>query len=153
MAKKPSYIRAPRRVAKLDPKGRELPSSVPMAPPIGFNRQPSLSDRIREMVKSEKLAQEMANEGKETFEEADDFDVDDEFDPQTPYEEVFEPDPVDNYSDPGLQALHKLLDERLPPQSDASEVPPALPRQREVPEGDDNAPNPPPSGRRFFSRQ
>lgn len=63
-----------------------------MAPPVGFKPAPSLADQIREMVRSERLAREAAEGGFETFEEADDFDVGDDFDPRTPYEESFDPE-------------------------------------------------------------
>jgi len=80
----------------LDEQGYERPSGIPLAPPIGYIQQPTLAERIREMVKSAKLAQEVADAGAETFEEADDFDVGDDFDPTSPYEEMFE-----GYYDPG----------------------------------------------------
>lgn len=71
--------------------GREIPDPVPLAPPVGWKKQPSLAEQIREMVRSEKLAQEAAAAGYETFEEADDFDIpDDPVDPTTPYERTFE---------------------------------------------------------------
>lgn len=66
--------------------GFEIPDPTPMAPPIGYKRQPSLAEQIREMVRSEKLAQEAAAAGAETFEEADDFDVEDDEFPASPYE-------------------------------------------------------------------
>lgn len=78
---------------RLNEKGQEIPDPTPMAPPVGFKRQPSLSEQIRQMILSEKLRQEAEEMGYETFEEADDFDVDDDFDPSTPYEEVFDPQP------------------------------------------------------------
>lgn len=43
------------------------------------------------MVVSEKLRMEALAAGQETFEEADDFDVDDDFDPTSPYEVNFDP--------------------------------------------------------------
>jgi len=51
---------------------------------------PEVKEQIREMVRSEKLKQEVAAQGYETFEEADDFEVGDDFDPKSPYEENFE---------------------------------------------------------------
>lgn len=81
-------------MTKLDDKGREILDSTPMQPPVGYKRQPSLAETIREMVRSERLAQELAASGHETFEEADDFDVDDEYDPTSPWEEHFDPTPI-----------------------------------------------------------
>lgn len=74
-----------------DDRGREIPSPLPMAPPVGFVRQPSLSEQIRAMVRSEKLRQEAEAAGAETFEEADDFDIGDDFEPSSPYEANFDP--------------------------------------------------------------
>lgn len=71
--------------------GRERVSSIPVAPPVGYERVPSMFDHMRTMIKSEMLRQAMGGDGMESFEEADDFDVDDDdlqF-PQSPYETVF----------------------------------------------------------------
>lgn len=77
----------------LDTKRREKPDPLPMQPPIGYKKTPSLSEQIRDMIRSEKLAQDLAAQGVETFEEADDFDIpDDPVDPSTPYEADFEGD-------------------------------------------------------------
>lgn len=78
--------------AELDEKGREVVSSVPMAPPVGYKKEPSVTDRLRAMVRSELLRREVEAQGGETFDEADDFDIpDDPVDPSTPYEENFDP--------------------------------------------------------------
>lgn len=69
----------------------EITDPTPIAPPVGFKRSPSLAEQIREMVRSERLAAEVAAAGAETFEEADDFEVpDDPMDPITPYEADFD---------------------------------------------------------------
>lgn len=68
----------------------EQPDPTPMAPPLGFKRRPSLADQIREMVRNERLQRELDEAGYETFEEADDFDVGDDFDPTSAYEEHFD---------------------------------------------------------------
>lgn len=77
----------------MDDQGREVPDPIPLEPPVGYFRQPSLAEQIREMVRSEKLRLEAEAAGYESFEEADDFDVedDDSFDPSTPYENDFDP--------------------------------------------------------------
>ena len=75
--------------------GSEIPDSTPMEPPLGFVETVPLSQQIRDMVRSERLAQEAEAAGFETFEEADDFDVGDDLDlPNTPYEQEFDPTPV-----------------------------------------------------------
>lgn len=76
--------------------GREYPDPVPMAPPVGYDAPPDIMQMIRSMVKSEQLRQRLEEEGFETFEEADDFELeDDPLDALTPYEKIFEvPTPV-----------------------------------------------------------
>lgn len=71
--------------------GREYGDDTPIAPPIGYKRQPTMVEHIRRMVRDERLAQELAAQGHETFEEADDFDIGDDYDPSTPYENDFDP--------------------------------------------------------------
>src|ERR1700741_3704528 len=79
---------------RLDKAGRELPDPRPIRPPIGFIKQPPLHELIRQMVRSEVLAREAGEQDLGSFEEEDDFDVDDEYDPTSPWEENFEPHPV-----------------------------------------------------------
>lgn len=76
----------------LDRDGHEQPDPTPMAPPIGYNPQPSLRDQIRDMVRSEKLRLEAEAAGAETFEESNDFDVGDGTDNPTASYEVDEGD-------------------------------------------------------------
>lgn len=76
----------------LDENYQEHPDDTQIAPPVGFNPQPSLAETIRNMVRSERLRQELEGQDMETFEEADDFDVGDDYDPTTPYENDFDPD-------------------------------------------------------------
>jgi len=90
------------RGERLDEHGKEIVSPLPMQPPLGYKRQDPLAIRIREMIIGEKLRQAAIDAGMETFEEADDFDVDDDFDPSTPYENDF---------DPPLKELKKELEE------------------------------------------
>lgn len=78
----------------LNKDGHEVPNPVPVAPPVGFVRAPSMVDHLRQMVRSELLRREVMAQGMETFEEADDFELDDDpVDPHTPYEAVFDPPP------------------------------------------------------------
>lgn len=70
----------------------ETPDPTPVAMPAGFKRPETLEERIRRLVRSERFAAEMEAAGFETFDEADDFDVeDDRPDPATPYELHFDP--------------------------------------------------------------
>lgn len=67
-------------------------SGGPLVAAVMIAQRDNLGERVRALIRSEKLALEAASAGYESFEEADDFDIpdDDTFDPQTPYEEVFE---------------------------------------------------------------
>lgn len=79
---------------RLNALGQELPSPVPVAPPIGWKKTPSLTEQIRAMVRSEALRMAAEAAGAESFEEADDFDVEDDPSPASPYEEwepIFDP--------------------------------------------------------------
>lgn len=68
----------------------EYPDPVPMQPPVGYQPEPSITELIRMFVRRE-LSQQVADEY-DTFEEAEDFDIeDDPADPLTPYEKVFDP--------------------------------------------------------------
>lgn len=77
----------------LDKFGRELPDPTPLAPPVGYIKQEPLHVQIARMVRSQQLADEAAAAGAETFEEADDFDVEDGDDLQvlSTYENDFDP--------------------------------------------------------------
>ena len=74
--------------------GKEILSSAPMQMPIGFEHPEPLHEKIRRLVRSEKLRLEVEALGKETPEEADDFDVGDEYDPRSPYELNFDQEQI-----------------------------------------------------------
>lgn len=76
---------------RLTSDGAEIPDPTPIAPPVGYIKQKPLHELIREMVRSERLAQEAAAQDQGSFEDEDDFDVDEDFDPQSPWEENFDP--------------------------------------------------------------
>jgi len=76
----------------LDAFGREVPNPVPMQPPVGYKRAPSLAEQIRAMI--QQASHEAAMAGAETEDEANDFDVGEEFDPTSPWENEFEMDPA-----------------------------------------------------------
>lgn len=71
-------------MAQLDARGHEVLDSEPLAVPLQF-RQRSYFDQVREFIKRE-LSAQSADKGQETFEEADDFDVGDDYDPSSPWE-------------------------------------------------------------------
>lgn len=113
----------------LDPRGREILDPTPIAPPVGHIRQPSLTEQIREMVKSEKLRQEAESAGAESFDEADDFDIGDDYDPTSPYEQEFEPTPV-----PELRRRKKAAEDAPPPET--APTPPPEPKETKPDETD-----------------
>lgn len=83
----------PTRHGQLDERGWEIPDPNPVEMPIGFERPESVEEMIQRMVRGgvSALAREA---GYETFEEADNFEIEDEDgfnDPATPYEEEFDP--------------------------------------------------------------
>lgn len=71
--------------------GHELPDATPIAPPIGYVKHPTIAEQIRDMVRSEQLRAAAMASGLETFEEADDFDIEDDPMPDAPYEANFDP--------------------------------------------------------------
>lgn len=82
--------------ATLDENGHEVPDPVPLAPPLGYQKQPSMIDNIRAMIRSEHLRRAAEEMGAETFDEADDLEMPeaDDYEPASPYEQVFEPTPI-----------------------------------------------------------
>lgn len=74
--------------------GQEAPDGVPMAPPIGYEAPTQLEQLIEQLIRRRDFNAAVAAAGSETFEEADDFDVDEEdYDPrfgETIYEKYFE---------------------------------------------------------------
>lgn len=115
--------------------GKELLDPTPMAPPIGYRRQPSLAEQIREAVRSEALRQAL-EEGVETFEEADDFNVGDDFDPRTPYETEFDV--------PVSELQRRAAAEAAEADPEAEATPPA-PKDFKAPKGRARPENAPPS--------
>lgn len=113
--RKPEAVPVQRRVKaqhlKYDQDG-ELMDPTPMAPPIGYKKSPSITEQIRSMIRGERLRQEAEAEGYESFEEADDFEIGDDFDPTSPYEEVFEPMPQDDGGG-RLKELGDYIGERI----------------------------------------
>lgn len=67
----------------------EHPDPTPMAPPIGYIKQPSMIDVVRGQIAAHN--KQVAMQEAETFAEAEDFDVGDDYDPASPWEEQFQP--------------------------------------------------------------
>lgn len=101
-------------IAALDSKGHEVPDPTPLELPAGFKRPETLAEQVQRLVRTS-VSQYAAMTGQETFEEAEDFEVDDEsFDPHTPYEVDFDPilnkeiAPAD-FRDPEKREYYKRL--------------------------------------------
>lgn len=72
----------PGRVENTDP--------TPMEIPAGFRKPETMEEMVQRLVRRQ-VSDAAEAAGAESFEESEDFDVDDMFDPSSPYEEVFDP--------------------------------------------------------------
>lgn len=72
------------------PDGREVLNPTPMAPPLNYVQEESVTDRLHQMLLKEQARRDMLAGLEESAEEAQDFDIEDEYDIQfvTPYEMV-----------------------------------------------------------------
>jgi hypothetical protein len=73
-----------------DDKGREIPDPNPIEIPAGMKRPETLAEQVQRLVRRQ-VSDYAAMHGKETFEEADDLEIDEEFDPSSPFELEFDP--------------------------------------------------------------
>lgn len=134
--RKPKQLDLEQYLAKLASKGLNPDGSpkldpTPMAPPIGYKKHPSMVEIVRDMVRSERLAQEARQAGAESFEDAEDFDVSD--DPEllrSPYENLHDPS-LRDLIDAGASAKNAREKSGLPLES-----PPAGPQEVKDPPSD-----------------
>lgn len=103
--------------------GREVNDPTPVAPPIGYKRQPSMVEIVRAQIRDHALAVALAEQGVETFEEADDFDIGDDYDPSTPYENDFDP-PISEVFSEAQRAIQAR--DNPPPQPPAVDPAPGV---------------------------
>lgn len=75
---------------RLDEFGREVPDPRPLQIPAGFKRPETLAETVQRLVRGQ-LSRQAQEQGFETFEESEDFDIGDEIDMSTPYETFFDP--------------------------------------------------------------
>lgn len=71
--------------AQLNEKGQEVLDSTPMAKPPGWTEPETIVQQIHRLVREE-ISRQAVAEGFESFEEADDFDVDDDPEIKSAYE-------------------------------------------------------------------
>lgn len=97
----------------LDENGREIVDSTPrrIALGLGQAKQEPLHVMVKRMIRENANAFAMEN-GNETFEEANDFDIDDEFVVQTPYERDFDTQVPDSVMARHVESLAKQLKEQ-----------------------------------------
>lgn len=75
---------APRAFPYIDVDGREVLDPTPLAPPVGYQKPVHIWDQLRQQMRA--MALLAAQEGAESFEESDDFDIGDDYDPTSPWE-------------------------------------------------------------------
>lgn len=79
-----------RKGPKYNEQGEEMMDPTPVALPMAFRRPESISDMMKRLVRTH-LSRVAAAEQSESFDEADDFNVDgEEKEPNTPYEDDLE---------------------------------------------------------------
>lgn len=71
--------------ARHDANGGEVLDPTPMQPPLGYKRTPSLAEQIRQQILLAKIGLD-DDAIEETEEEADDFEVGDDYEPLSPHE-------------------------------------------------------------------
>lgn len=73
-------------MAQYDKEGREIPDDTPVEMPLGFKHPPTIQEMIQQAIRVE-MSRQAAEQGMESFEESDDFEVGEEFeDNLTPFE-------------------------------------------------------------------
>lgn len=83
--------------------GLEFPNPIPVEAPLGIDRPPTLKEQIQRVMKIELGAQAAAQE-METFEESQDFDVDNDSFPGSKYELMEDEVPSSLYKQPPPKA-------------------------------------------------
>ena len=109
----------------IDKNGHEVLDPRPLSPPVGYVPSESLTVRLRELIAGERLRRAADLQEMDTFEEADDFDVDDDPVPMrdTPYENDFDP-PVRQLVRDGQASLDRKA-------AEAASKPPEAPAKAE----------------------
>lgn len=70
---------------RFDERGREIPDNTPIEVPVQFRKPETIAEQVKRLVHSQ-LSIQAANAGRESFQEADDFDVDDDMELKSKYE-------------------------------------------------------------------
>lgn len=112
IADRKEAIKAHPKGLPLNEKGQLLPDPTPIAPPIGYVKEPSMWDIIKERNNAAYVA--LMAQGFESEEEANDFLVDDDPELLTPYE-------IDEQTEIPLSVLRQRAFERSIDKSEAEE--------------------------------
>lgn len=72
-------------LCSFDEQGREVLDTTPVEMPLNYRHPPSMAEMIRTAIRQE-MSQQAASKGMESFEEADDFVVDEEDEFVSPYQ-------------------------------------------------------------------
>lgn len=75
---------------RLDDNGHELIDQARPELPVGFKQQETVAQMVQRLVRRD-LSEYAERHGHETFEEADDFELEEDPEPFTPYETDFDP--------------------------------------------------------------
>lgn len=77
---------------KLTAAGNEILDTTPIAIPLGFRKPKSITEQIAEFVNNERIRQSLDAAGYETFEDAEDFEIGDDYEslPDSKYEADFD---------------------------------------------------------------
>lgn len=86
MSKLKKFAEWMRGVSAYTPDGAEIPDPTPLEMPVGFERPPSLQEEMR-MFLSRAVQDELASRGLDSFEDADDFAVDEDPPLESPWED------------------------------------------------------------------
>jgi len=77
---------------KLTKTGKEILNRTPISIPLGFSRPKSITEQIAEFVTNQKIQEQLDAAGFETFEDAEDFEIGDDYEslPESKYEADFD---------------------------------------------------------------
>lgn len=116
-------------MAKYDAQGREIPDPTPIDVPLNWKRPQPLNEIIKQLIRTE-MSRQAQESGHETFEEADDFEVDDDPIPLSEHELD------DDQQQASFQAFAEALEvvqQKLKPEAPS----PSLHAKPTEPKGDD----------------
>jgi len=99
--------------ARLDPNGAEVLDETPIMIPSGLTRPETLAEKVAHMLRGERMRMAAEAQGFETFDEAEDFDVDDDYDPHSQWENDFDV-PLDELRRRAFQLREEIAERQNP---------------------------------------